>query len=425
MDEKIKILSKYNIWGGETPDIGFPRKDYTEKLSKFSGNRLVKVLIGQRRVGKSYILRQMALKLVEQGINANNIFILNKEFEDFDFVKTHKDFDDLFQLYLSQIKPKGKIFLFIDEIQNIEGWENFVNSYSQDYMRGYELFITGSNSKMLSGELASLLSGRYIEMEIQPFSYDEFLSYFNKVIGRDSYSEYIHSSGLPELYRLNDDETRRYYIRSLKDTVMLRDIIGRNKVRDVTLLQDLFVYVINNASNLMSITSIVKYMKGQGRKISYDTAAIYLQYLEDASLIFHINRYNIKGKAVIGGTVKYYANDLAFRNYLFRGFGYGEGYLLENAVYLEMRRHGFDLYVGYADDKEVDFVGILGDRKVYVQVAYGIGEETTAKREYSSLETINDSYEKYIVTMDDFTLPINNGIRNIQAWNLNSILNER
>jgi predicted AAA+ superfamily ATPase len=422
MDEKIETLSKYNLWSGNTPEIGFSRKNYTDKLSKFIGNRLVKVLIGQRRVGKSYILRQMALELLKKNVSVKNIFMLNKEFEDFDFVNTHKDLDDLFHLYLSTIKPEGKVYIFIDEIQNIDGWENFVNSYSQDYMHEYELFITGSNSKLLSGELATLLSGRYIELEVYPFSYDEYLGYFNMNSGKKSYTEYIHTSGLPEIYRLNDDETQRYYIRSLKDTVMLRDIIDRNKVRDVTLLEDLFVYVVNNASSLLAITNIVKYLKEQGRKVSYDTVATYIQYLEDAFLIFHTNRYDIKGKAVIGGATKYYANDLAFRNYLYRGFGYGEGYLLENAVYIEMRRSGFDIYVGYADNKEVDFVGILADRKVYVQVAYGIGEEATAKREYSSLEVINDSYEKYVVTMDDFTLPINNGIRNIQAWNLSSVL---
>ena len=422
MDEKMNILREYNLWGSNVPDVGFRRLNYTDRLEKLTGNRLVKVLIGQRRVGKSYILRQLALKLTEQGVKPQNIFMLSKEIEDFDFVDTNKDLDELFHLYLNEVKPQGKVYIFLDEVQNIEKWETFVNSYSQDYMHEYELFITGSNSRMLSGELATLLSGRYVEIEVYPFSYDEFLGYFHKEPGRTTYAEYIHTSGLPELYKLQDEELRRYYMRSLKDTIMLRDIVTHNKVRDVPLLEDLFVYVINNASNLMSITGIVDYMKHQGRKVSYDTAATYLQYIEDAFLIFHINRYNIRGKAVIGGNAKYYANDLAFRNYLYRGFGYGEGYLLENAVHIELRRQGYDNYVGSADEKEVDFVGIKGDRRVYVQVAYSIGEGTTAKREYSSLEAINDSYEKYVVTMDEFTLPINNGIKNIQAWNLSYAL---
>jgi hypothetical protein len=422
MDENYNILRAYNLWGENTPDVGFLRTDYTKKLEKLTGNRLVKVLIGQRRVGKSYILRQLAVKLTEQGVAPQNIFMLSKEIEDFDFVNTNKDLDELFHLYLKEIEPKGKVYIFLDEVQNIKKWESFVNSYSQDYMHEYELFITGSNSKMLSGELATLLSGRYVEIEVYPFSYDEYLGFYHKETGRSAYAEYIHTSGLPELYKLQDEELRRYYVRSLKDTIMLRDIVTRNKVRDVSLLEDLFVYTINNASNLMSITSIVDYMKHQGRKVSYDTAVTYLGYIEDAFLVYHINRYNIRGKATIGGNAKYYANDLAFRNYLYRGFGYGEGYLLENAVYMELRQQGYDCYVGYTDEKEVDFVAIKGDRRVYVQVAYSIGEEPTARREYSSLEAINDSYEKYVVTMDEFTLPINNGIKNIQAWNLGSVL---
>lgn len=422
MNEKIRILERYNIWNGHNPDLGFPRTGYTRYLASVTGNRLIKVLVGQRRVGKSYLLRQVAMDLVRQGVSPRNIFILNKEIEDFSFIKTDKDLNTLFHLYESEIKPEGKVYIFIDEVQNIEGWERFVNSYSQDYMHKYELFITGSNSRMLSGELATLLSGRYVQIDVHPFSYEEFIGYFNKKRGRDSYSEYLHTSGMPELYRLDGDEARRNYVSSLKDTVMLHDIVSRNNIRDVQMLEDLFVYVVNNASNLISIGNIVKYMKSQDRKVSYDTLSLYLQFMEQAYLIFHVNRYNIRGKSVIGGTVKFYANDLAFHNYLYRGFGYGDGYLLENAVYMEMRRLGFDLYVGNIDDREVDFVGIKGDRRVYIQVTYSLAGKETARREYSSLEIISDNFEKYVVTMDDYPQPSNNGIRNIQAWQLDEVL---
>ncbi|MCC8070518.1 MAG: ATP-binding protein [Bacteroidales bacterium] len=418
MDEKLARLQHYNLWDGRQIDSGFPRTLYTDRILKATGNHLVKVLIGQRRVGKSYLLRQTAQQLIAQGVAPTNIFMLNKEYEDFDFVANHTDLDQLFQIYLSTIKPEGKVYLLLDEIQNVDAWERFVNSYSQDYTRQYELFITGSNSKMLSGELATLLSGRYIEMEVQPFSYDEYLGYHHKERGRGTYLEYLHTTGLPEVYRLTDEETRRYYVRSLKNTVLLRDIISRNNVRDVALLEDLFVYIVNNASNLLSVTNIVKYLKGQGRKVSYDTIATYLQYFEDTFLAFSAKRYNIKGKTLVGGPAKYYLNDLAFHNYLYRGFGYGEGYLLENAVYCELRRRGLDVYVGSNEDKEVDFVAIEGDRKVYVQVAYSVGDEATARREYSALEAIKDSYEKYVVTLDEFTLPINEGIRHVQPWHL-------
>jgi len=422
MNEILETLSRYNLWGDVKFDLGFIRSRYTSLLDKFAGSRLVKVLVGQRRVGKSYILRQVAQTLVDKGVDKRNIFMLNREMEVFSFVKTDKELSDLFNSYVHELKPQGKIYIFIDEIQNIEGWEHFVNSYSQDYTHEYEVFISGSNSKMLSGQLATLLSGRYVKIEVLPFSYGEFLGYHGKECSRMTYTEYLHSSGMPELYRLADDEAKRYYISSLKDTITLRDVIARYNVRDVALLEDLFVYVVNNASNLLSIGNIVNYMKAQRRKVSYDTVATYLQYLEDAYLIYRVNRYNIRGKNVIGGTVKYYINDLAFRNYLYRGFGYGDGYLLENMVYLDLRRAGFDVYIGNVDNKEVDFVGIKGDRKVYIQTSYNIGDEDTAKREYASLEAINDSYEKYVVTMDEYQLPINNGIRHLQAWNIANYL---
>lgn len=417
MNEYFETLRHYNMWDDAVPDTGFPRHGYMDVLERIMGNRLVKVLTGQRRVGKSFLLRQMAVKLVNKGVEPRNIFMLNREFEDFSFLKTDDDLNALFKEYLNKMHPVGRVYIFIDEVQNIEGWERFVNSCSQDYMRDYEVFISGSNSKMLSGQLATLLSGRYVKIEVCPFSYDEYVEYYGLERGRNSYTEYVHTSGLPELYRLQGDDMRRFYISSLKDTVLLRDIIGRYNIRDVRLLEDIFTYIINNASSLLSVKNIINFMKSQGRKVSYETVTAYLQYIEDAFLIHSAARYNIKGKAVISGTMKYYANDLSFRNYLYRGFGYGDGYLLENTVYMELRRQGFDVYVGNIDNREVDFTAIKGDRMVYVQVALQISDEDTARREYASLEAISDSYEKYLVTLDEHLQPINNGIRHVSAWN--------
>lgn len=422
MDERIELLRQYNLWNGQLPDVGFIRNTYTELLWKLTGNRLIKVLAGQRRVGKSYLLRQIAVKLISEGIPTQNIFILNKEIEDFSFIKNDAQLNELFKLYLKELKPQGKVYLFLDEVQNIEGWERFVNSCSQDYMNEYEVFISGSNSNMLSGQLATLLSGRYVKIEVYPFSYNEYSAYFQKVEGHESFSQYLHNSGMPELFHLKDDETRRYYVSSLKDTILLRDIIGKYKVRDITLLEDLFVYIVNNASNLVSVSNIVKYMKSQGRKASYETVSAYLRYMEDTYILHHAEKYNIKGKNVIGGPVKYYTNDLAFRNYLYRGFGYGDGYLLENEIYIELKRQGFDVYTGNIDQKEIDFTAFKGDRRVYVQATFSLQDETTSRREYAPLESVNDSFEKYVVSMDNFTLPLNRGIRHVQAWDFSRIL---
>ena len=362
MDERFEKLKKYNLWGDSTPLLGFIRSDYTDKIYAYKGNRLIKVLVGQRRVGKSYILRQLASKLVESGVDKKNIFFVNRELADFDFLQTYKDLDELVKLYKSQLKLQGRIYLFIDEIQNIEGWEHIVNSYSQDFIDEYELFISGSNSKMLSGELATLLSGRYISFQVFPFSFSEYSGITQKEQTKQSFIEYMSSGGMPELFMLSDQELKRNYISAVKDTVLLRDIIQRHSIKDARLLEDIFVYLVNNASNLLSVRNVSNYFKSSGRKTSYDTVSAYIGYIEDAYLVHRVERYNIKGKETIAGNCKYYINDLSFNNYLYQGFGYGVGYKLENLVYLELIRHGFNVYVGNIKDKEIDFVAQKGDR---------------------------------------------------------------
>jgi uncharacterized protein len=228
---------------------------------------------------------------------------------------------------------------------------------------------------------------------------------------------------MPELFNLSSFEVKRNYVSALKDTVLLRDIVQRYNIKDAKLLEDIFVYLINNASNILSIRNVTNYFVSNGRKVSYDTVANYIIYLEDACLIHRVERYNIKGKETIAGNCKYYANDLSFNNYLYRGFSYGIGYMVENLVYVDLIRSGFSVYVGTIKDKEVDFVAVKGDRTIYVQVTYMLIDEQTIEREYASLELISDSFEKYVVSLDDITLPSKGGIRNIQAWNFaNDIL---
>ena len=421
MNDNFTALKKYNFWEGNVPELGFSRKDYTNKIFDYTGNKLVKVLVGQRRAGKSYILRQIAHRLINEGVNPQNIFYINKEFTDFDFLGDYKDLEVLLKLYNEKIKPEGKVWLFVDEIQNIVGWEHFVNSHSQDFVESYEIFISGSNSKMLSGELATLLSGRYVEFEIFPFSYIEYVGITNKEIVKQSYIDYMESGALPELFTLPNEETKRNYISAIKDTVLLRDIIQRHNIKDPKLLEDIFVYLVNNASNLISITNIVNYFKSNGRKTTYDTISNYIGYIEDTFLIHRVERYDIRGKETISGNCKYYINDLSFKNYLYSGFGYGIGFKLENLIYLELRRAGYEIYVGTVRNKEVDFVAKKGDRVIYLQCTYLLVDEQTARREYAPLEAILDNYEKLVVSLDDISLPSNNGIRHIQAWKLHTI----
>lgn len=422
MEEYFTSLEKYNFWKGNVPAMGYARKDYTDKIVDSAGNKLVKVLVGQRRAGKSYILRQIAWRLIQSGINPQNIFYVNKEFTEFDFLTDYKELEALLKLYREKLSPEGKIWLFIDEVQNITGWERFVNSHSQDFVDNCEIFISGSNSNMLSGELATLLSGRYIKFEIFPFSFTEYAGITQKEPAKQTYIDYIDSGGLPELFGLANDEIRRNYASAIKDTVLLRDIIQRQNIKDPKLLEDLFVYLANNASTLVSVNNVVNYMKSQGRKTTYDTVSNYIRYIEDTFLIHRADRYDIRGKEVISGNCKYYINDLSFKNYLYPGFGYGIGYKLENLVYLELLRTGFDVYVGTLRDKEVDFVAKRGDRIVYLQCTYIMTDEQTFRREYSPLEAIQDNYEKAVISLDDIALPSNNGIRHIQAWKLKELL---
>ena len=346
MEEYFQSLRKYNFWEGNVPEVGFLRKDYTEKIIDYTGNKLIKVLVGQRRVGKSYILRQIAQRLITDGVNPQNIFYVNKEFTEFDFITDYRDLNILLRAYKEQLQPAGKVWIFIDEIQNIIGWEHFVNSNSQDFAENYEIFITGSNSTMLSGELATLLSGRYVNFEIMPFSFSEYAGITNKTPDKAGFIEYMESGALPELFLLPNDETKRHYISATKDTVLLRDIIQRHNIKDAKLLEDIFIYLVNNASNLVSVLNIVNFLKSKGRKTTYDTVANYIGFIENTFLVHRVERYDIRGKETISGNSKYYVNDLSFKNYLYPGFGYGLGYKLENLIYLILRRAGYSIYKG-------------------------------------------------------------------------------
>lgn len=422
MDERLTALRKFNFWGETTPELGFLRTGYTTKIADYIGNRLIKVLVGQRRTGKSYILRQLAKNLINSGVKPENTLFVNKEFTDFDFLTNYEELDELIKLYKSVLKPVGKVYIFIDEIQNIDGWEKVINSYSQDYTSDYELFISGSNSKMISTELATLLSGRYINFAIFPFSYTEYLGITASEQSKESYLKYMSSGGLPELFLLPNAETRRNYVSAIKDTVLLRNIIQRQNIREPRLLEDIFVYLINNASNLISVSNVFNYFKSLGRKTSYDIISNYIGYIQDAFLIHRCERFDIRGKQTIAGNVKFYANDLAYKNYLYPGFGYGFGYMLENLLYLDLRRSGYEVYTGNIRNKELDFVAQKADRLIYIQSAYLLAEPETVEREYGALEAIDDNYEKFVVTLDDLVMPSNKGIKHVQAWKLAEIL---
>lgn len=422
MAEIINSIRKYNFWDNNPIDLGYHRTFYTDKIGQYVGNKLVKVLVGQRRAGKSYILRQIASMLISKSVKKENILYINKEYMELVTLRSAIELEDLYKAYRQTLNPTGKAYILIDEIQYIDEWERFVNSHSQDFAEPCELFISGSNSKLLSGELATLLSGRYVEFEVFPFSYTEYCGITQQETGSESYKKFLQSGALPELFNLPNEEMKQNYISSIKDTVMLRDIVGRYNVKDVNLLDDLFVYLVNNASNLISITNIINFFTSRKRKTNYETLSSYISYLENSFLIHRAERYNIKGRDTISGNSKYYLNDLCYRNYLYAGYGYGIGYLLENSIYLSLRRAGYQVYVGTIKNTEVDFVAIKGERRFYLQVTLQLIDEQTIDREYRSLKLIDDNFDKYVVSMDDYKIPTNEGVEHISAWDLDDFL---
>jgi len=418
MTEILLKLSSINYWEKEPGfKYGYFRKKYNTEVLKFIGNQLIKVIIGQRRSGKSYIVRQLMQTLIKKNnISPINIFYLNKEMFEFETIRNANDLAKIIELYHENYKPKGTVYIFIDEIQNIENWEKVIVSLAQNPIKEYEIFITGSNSKLLSGELATFLSGRYVITEVLPFSYREYLDFRKLENTKNNFVQYIKTSGLPEVYNLNNDEIKLHYFQSLKNTILLKDIMYRYKIRDYVLLEDIFLFLLHNVGNMTSIPSIIKYFKSTNRKADYTTISQYILYMQEAFIIHESPRLALKTKELLSGERKYYVNDMGFRNYLYPGLINDIGAILENVVYLHLKMAGFDIKTGYDNNNEVDFVAIKHSEKKYIQVAYLMPTKETTQREFSTLEKIKDNLPKYVVTMDDIVQHSEIGIFHEQIW---------
>lgn len=419
MKQVFEKIRKYNIWDGHTIQIGYERIEYLDRIAKYIGTGLIKVLVGQRRVGKSYILRQIINSLVKQkGVNPKNIFFVNKEFTAFDDIKTKIDLESLFKYYQNSFKVSGKIYIFLDEVQHIIDWESFVNSYSQDFTQEFELFITGSNSNLLSGELATLLSGRYIEFEIFPFSFYEFLGIKKLQVNKENFLNYLQTGGLPEMFHFDSEELKRNYSESLKNTVVLRDIIGRHKIKDLQLLEDLFKFLAVNIGNLTSVSSIINYFKSKQKKTNYETISSYIVYLVDTFIFHRTERYNLRGKQTLGGEYKYYLNDLAFKNFLYGFYPSDIGYNLENYVFIQLKRMGYKVSVGVLGNLEIDFVAQKPEKTIYIQVCYQLSSQKVIDREFGNLLSIKDNHEKFVISLDDLKYSNYEGIKHLHPWEL-------
>lgn len=418
MLEYFESLKKYNPWDREIQKTGFRRSSYLSEIEKSLGTRSIKVLVGQRRTGKSYILRQIVGLLIEHGVNPGNVCYINMEMVEFADIDDFLKLNELVELYRKTLKPEGRIYLFLDEIQSVSGWEKLVNSYSQNTVDEIEVFITGSNSTLLSGELASLLSGRYVSFTVFPFSFREYTEFYNIPRTRESMIRYLKTGGLPELLHISSEEMRMHYIQSLRDTIILRDIVQRYHIKDAWLLENLFGYLVSQTGRLFSVNNIVNYFNTQKIKASHDTISSYLHYLKQTYLIHEIPRYNIKGKEILSGARKFYLNDLAYRNYAKLQSETGFSQNLENLVFIHLLSQGYTIFVGTLKDKEIDFVAERRNEKIYIQVAYLLADENVVAREFGNLELINDHFPKRVISMDDLFVGNHNGIEHISVWDL-------
>jgi len=388
------------------PRILKKRKGYIDRIKPFMQKSVVKVLTGQRRVGKSFLLYQLIEEILAKEPDANIIYV---NLEDFTF-SSLQTAEDLHSYIISHSKEKAKNYIFIDEIQDIPGFEKVIRSLLLN--EDNDIYITGSNAKMLSGELATYLSGRYIEFKIYSLSYSEFLEFHGLTESETSYELYSRYGGLPYLLNLPlEDETVNEYLKSVYSTIVFRDVVSRYKLRNTLFLEKLIQFLSENIGNLFSAKNISDYLKSQHTAISVNQIQSYTEYLNNAFLIHRVERYDLIGKRVFEIGEKYYFENMGIRNIV---IGYritDKAKILENLVYNHLLYKGYDIKVGYYGDKEIDFVGEKNGEKLYIQVALKIDSDKTAEREFGNLLKIQDNYPKIVVTEDTFSGNSYEGIR--------------
>jgi len=385
------------------------RTYYLERIRPFMNKDVIKVLVGQRRVGKSYLLLQIMDELFGQGIKKNNILYINKELHEFEAIR---DYRDLLRYVKQSAKGKKKLFLFIDEIQGISQFEKALRDLQAS--GGYDIYCTGSNADLLSGELATYLSGRYVEIEVYSLSYPEFLIFHKLENNEDSLLKYIKYGGLPYLINLEmNDEVVYDYLKSVTNTILFKDVVARYSVRNVAFLERLVEYVADNVGSLVSAKKISDFLKSQKTNISPNIVLNYLSFLSDAFLIFKVRRSEIGGKRIFEINDKYYFQDCGLRHALISYRLSDINKVLENIVYMHLRASGYAVTVGQMGTREVDFVGEKKGEKLYVQVAYLVPDKKTWDREFGNLLRISDNYPKFVVSMDKMIEGGEKGIRHM------------
>ena len=396
------------------------REKYLKKMIDSKDTEFIKVITGVRRSGKSTLLLMFKDYLLKNGVKKENIIHINFESALYDNIKNYKD---LYQHIKEKIK-NDKMYLLLDEVQNVESWEKAINSFKVDF--NIDIYITGSNAYLLSSELSTLLSGRYIEIKMYPLSFKEFLT-FNKYDENnleDKFNEYLKFGGLPAITLIKDnDELILSYLNDIYNTIVKKDILDRNNIKDTALLENIIKYLFNNVGSPISSNKISDYLNSNKivQKANHQTIDNYLNMLEKSYIIYKADRTDVKSKALLKTLGKYYVSDTGLRNIILGFRNINEGHLLENVVYLELLRRGYRVNIGKTSDYEVDFVAENPHTIKYYQVTQTLSDEQVKNRELRSLESISDNYEKIILSMDK---SINNDFNGIKVKNIISWLLE-
>lgn len=384
------------------------RESYMKKIRPFINSDLVKVLTGIRRCGKSVMLDLIKQELLQQGVTPQQLISYN--FENMSFARLCNA-QALHDEIISQTQAlTGKIYLFFDEIQEVKDWEKCINSLRIEL--NCDIYITGSNAKLLSGELATYLAGRYVEFVIYPFSFSEFIELYNTIQPNTSETEcfkkYLHFGGMPYLASLQYNEAAcKQYLQDVYTSVELKDIVRRNNIRDVDMLERILTYITANIGTIFSANVLSKYLKSEGRSMATETIINYVKACTDAFLFYQVKRQDIQGKKLLAINEKYYVADHGIREAVFGGNMKDINLILENIVYLELLRRGYKVSIGKVNTKEIDFICEKQDKKIYIQVTYLLAAEETIQREFGVYNEITDNYPKYVLSLDEFDMSRN------------------
>lgn len=389
------------------------RNDYLEDIFNFRDKQLIKVVTGIRRCGKSTLFELYQEYLRSDGVAPEQIISFNLEDGDYADIEDNKD---LYNLVKERLLPDRMNYIFLDEVQRVNDFQKAVDALF--IKKNCDVYITGSNAYLLSGELATLLSGRYVEIKMLPLSFKEYVSAFpeNSSIDR-LYQDYIHNSSFPYTLEMKRQKDIRQYLAGIMDSIVLKDIVARKRFPDISMLQSVVRFLFDNIGNLCSTKKIADTMTSAGRKISVHTVESYLSALTDSFIFYQVGRYDVKGKQYLKTGDKYYAADIGLRYSALGTKKADEGHILENVVYLELLRRGYEVYVGKVGPAEVDFIAIGDEGEEYYQVAYTVidADGKTLERELAPLDAIKDHNPKYLLTMDLGPLVSHNGIKQINV----------